>query len=121
MLKNQSRNKRRLTRFYRNGKIRGRQDRPRLNVFRSARHFYAQVIDDQEGKTLLSYSTLGKDLKGVAQKEKGLESATHLGEQLGKVCVEKGIKKLIFDRHGFKYHGRVKAFCDGVRKEGVQV
>jgi len=101
-------------------KIQGRLDRPRLTVFKTARHIYAQIIDDSTGRTLLAASTLSKDLqtavKGVSGNVKG---AILVGEAIGKKGTESGLKKVIFDRNGFLYHGRIKALADAARENGL--
>ena len=98
-------------------KVRGTSERPRLSVFRSNRHIYAQVIDDIHGKTLAQVS----DLK--LTKEKGATlcvRAAKVGEAIGKAAIEKKIKTVVFDRGGYRYHGVVKALADGARKSGLR-
>lgn len=95
-------------------KVTGTGERPRLTVFRSARHLYAQLIDDATGKTLLSVSTLKGDAKG-----KKTEMAKQIGAQLAKEALSKNIKNVVFDRGGFLYHGRIKAIADGAREAGL--
>ncbi len=112
--------RRRLSRFKRKKRIRknifGSQERPRLSVFRSSKHIYAQIIDDIEGKTLVSASTLDKESKGKGDKK---ERAKEIGQLIGKKALDKGIKKVVFDRNGFLYHGRVKALSTGAREAGL--
>jgi large subunit ribosomal protein L18 len=96
----------------------GLPDRPRLAVFRSTNHIYAQIIDDTAGHTLVSSSDLEKDLRDV--KGKKSEVAVRVGEELAKRAKAKGIKTVVFDRGGFKYHGRVKALADAVREGGIK-
>ena len=96
------------------GKIFGTALRPRLSVFRSNTHIYAQIIDDEKKITLVSVS----DIKG--KKMKKTESAAAAGEELAKNAIAKKIKKVTFDRNGFIYHGRVKALADGARKGGLE-
>ncbi len=102
-------------------KIKGTPERPRLAVFKTARHIYAQIIDDSVGRTLVTASTLPKDLnskvKGIGGNIKG---AILVGETIGKRGKEKGIKKVVFDRNGFLYHGRVKALADAAREKGLE-
>lgn len=100
-------------------RISGTAERPRLVVFRSNRHIYAQLVDDVAGKTLAAYSTLAmvKDGKGVRLTK---ESAAKVGQELAKLAKEKKIETCVFDRNGFLYHGRVKALADGVREGGMQ-
>ena len=95
-------------------KLSGTLSRPRLTVFKSSVHVYAQLIDDETGKTLVSAS----DLKIKTGKK--VEMAGKVGEELAKGAVAKKIKKVIFDRNGYKYHGRVKAVADGARKGGLE-
>lgn len=97
----------------------GNQDRPRLSVFRSANHIYAQIIDDSEGKTLVSASTLDKEFKSGDQKGDKKEVAKAIGSMIGKRALDNGIKKVVFDRNGFLYHGRVKALSEGAREAGL--
>lgn len=96
-------------------KITGTTDRPRLSVFRSNSHIYGQLIDDVKGKTLVSGSDLGLKEKGNKS-----EVAGKVGEELAKKAVAKKIKKVTFDRNGFKFHGRVKALAEGARKGGLE-
>lgn len=102
-------------------KIRGTPERPRLTVFKTARHLYAQIIDDTGGKTLVAASTTSKDLepkvKGISGNIKG---AVLVGESIARKGTEVGIKKVVFDRNGFLYHGRVKALADAARENGLE-
>ncbi len=99
----------------------GTSDRPRLTVYRSLKHIYAQLVDDLSGKTLLTVSTLTKSVKGKAEKAKNkVEAAEIVGAQLAKISLEKDIKKVVFDRNGYDYHGRVKALAEAARKEGLK-
>ena len=99
--------------------ISGTPERPRLSVFRSASHIYAQVIDDVTGYTLASASSLDADFKETGIKGSGKEGATVIGKLIGQRALDKGIKKVAFDRNGFLYHGRVKAVSDGAREAGL--
>lgn len=99
--------------------IRGTPERPRLNVFRSLRHIYAQAIVDTEGKTLVSASTLSPELKGTLRYPGNVEAAKKVGELIAKKCLEKGIQKVVFDRNGYLYHGRVKALAEAARTNGL--
>ncbi len=99
-------------------KVLGTEERPRLNVFRSARHVYAQVIDDIKGVTLASASTVEKELR-AGLKGKKTERAKAVGIAVAKVCKEKNIEKVVFDRNGFRYHGRVAAVAAGAREGGL--
>jgi large subunit ribosomal protein L18 len=102
-------------------KIKGTSGRPRLVVFRSAKHAYAQIIDDSTGKTLLSVSTLSKDLReNVKQAKTPIERYKLIGVAAAKKAIEKNIKEVVFDRSGYLYHGRVKALADGAREGGLK-
>jgi large subunit ribosomal protein L18 len=102
-------------------KIVGTSERPRLAVFRSARHAYAQIIDDTAGKTLLSVSTLSKDIREEVKKAKTpVEQYKLIGIAAAKKALEKNIKEVVFDRGGYLYHGRVKALADGAREGGLK-
>ena len=98
------------------GKISGTAQRPRLNVYRSNSNIYAQVIDDVAGVTLVSASTLEKDVKGNSKTEK----AAFVGETIAKRAVEKGITEVVFDHSGYLYHGRVQALADAARENGLK-
>ena len=100
-------------------KVLGTDARPRVCVFRSNKHIYAQVISDNQGKTLVSVSTLSAALTEAAKQTKGVETAKQVGLALAKVCKEKNITKVVFDRNGFLFHGRVKAVADGAREGGL--
>jgi len=97
--------------------IEGTPDKPRMTVFKSNRFLYVQVIDDAEGNTLASASTLEESLKGF---KRNLEGAGKLGEEIGKRLKDKNVATVVFDRNGYKYHGIVKAIADGARKAGIQ-
>jgi large subunit ribosomal protein L18 len=102
-------------------KIIGTSQKPRLSVYRSLNHFYAQVIDDIGGKTLLSMSTLSPDVKSAMKKDSGnVKGAAALGDALARTCIQKGVTSVVFDRSGYKYHGRVKALAEAARKGGLQ-
>ena len=98
----------------------GTPERPRLAVFRSNEHFYAQIIDDHAHKTLVSASTLQKDVKSELEHTNTVEAAKYLGTVLGKKAVEAGISEVVFDRGGFIYHGKIKALADAAREAGLQ-
>ena len=98
----------------------GTAERPRLAVFRSNNHMYAQIIDDTVGKTLVSASTLQKDVKAELEHTNTVESAAYLGTVIGKKAVESGITSVVFDRGGFVYHGKVKALADAAREAGLE-
>lgn len=98
----------------------GTAGRPRLAVFRSNNHMYAQIIDDTVGNTLVSASTLQKDVKAELEKTNNVDAAVKLGEVIAKKALEKGITNVVFDRGGFIYHGKVKALADAAREAGLQ-
>ena len=121
MVKKLDSNKARLKRHRRvRAKISGTPERPRLNVFRSAKHIYAQIIDDVNGVTLVSASTLDKDLRDQIEYGGNKEAAKKVGEAVAKRALEKGIEVVAFDRGGFLYHGRVKELADGAREAGLK-
>ena len=98
----------------------GTAERPRLAVFRSNNHMYAQIIDDTVGNTLVSASTLQKDVKAELEKTNNVEAAAYLGTVISKKAIEKGIEEVVFDRGGFIYHGKVKALADAAREAGLK-
>ena len=97
----------------------GTSERPRLNVFRSLKHIYAQAIEDTTGKTLVSACTMSPELKGSLRSLGNVEAAKKVGELIAKKCLEKGIQKVVFDRSGYLYHGRVKALAEAARASGL--
>ena len=97
----------------------GTSERPRLSVFRSGKHLYAQLVDDYERKSLFSFSTTNGKFRKISSKGTTLEAAQKLGELFGPELLQKGIKKIVFDRGGYQYHGRVKALAEALRKTGV--
>jgi large subunit ribosomal protein L18 len=97
-------------------KLSGTAERPRLNVYRSLNHIYAQVIDDQKGVTLVSASTL----QAKAKTGGNVAAAKEIGKSIAELAVAKGIKRVVFDRGGFLYHGRVKALADVAREAGLE-
>jgi len=101
-------------------KISGQPERPRLSVFRSARHIYAQVIDDTGGGTLAAASTLSPDLRGTLEEDDKTAAAKKVGALIAKMCLERKVEKVVFDRNGFLYHGRVKALAEAAREAGLQ-
>ena len=101
-------------------KISGDQERPRLSVFRSSKHIYAQIVDDTKGGTLAHASTLSKELKGQLDGKNKTDEAKAVGKLLGEIAKKKGITKVAFDRNGFIYHGRIKALADAAREAGLQ-
>lgn len=100
--------------------IYGLENRPRLSIFRSASHIYAQIIDDTKGATLVSASTMDKEYKLHPVTGKKQEIAKAVGVLVGKRALDKGIKKVVLDRNGFLYHGRIKALSDGAREAGLE-
>lgn len=100
--------------------ITGTAERPRLNVFRSSKHIYAQLIDDVAGTTIVSASTQDKELAGSISNGGNVEAAQKVGQLVAKRAVEKGYQSIVFDRGGYLYHGRVKALADAAREEGLQ-
>ncbi len=102
-------------------KVRGTAERPRLSVFRTSKHIYAQVIDDAAAKTLVGSSSLNQDIRKKVQNQGGnKKGAAIVGEFIAKSAQEKGIKRVIFDRNGFLYHGRVKVLADAAREHGLE-
>ncbi len=100
-------------------KVSGTAERPRLNVFRSLRHIYAQVIDDEQGHTLLSVSTLDPEVKGQIDGLNKTSQARVVGKVLAERALAQGMSQVIFDRGGYKYHGRVRALAEGAREGGL--
>ena len=100
--------------------VKGTPERPRLCVFKSAKNIYAQVIDDTKGTTLVAAASTGKDFAGFDGHKGNIDAATKLGEAIGKKAGEKGIKKVVFDRGGNVYHGRIKAVAEAARKAGLE-
>jgi large subunit ribosomal protein L18 len=101
-------------------KVNGAPESPRLNVFRSLKHMYAQIIDDASGNTLVFASTLDPSFKGQIAGTGNKEAARLVGELLAKRALEKGIEKVVFDRGGFLYHGRIKSLAEGARSQGLK-
>jgi large subunit ribosomal protein L18 len=104
-------------------RISGTKERPRLSVFRSVTHIYAQVIDDLTGETLVSASTVEPSVKGALDKAArggNLKGAEAIGKTIAERSIEKGIKRVVFDRSGFLYHGRIRAVADAARKAGLE-
>jgi large subunit ribosomal protein L18 len=101
-------------------RVRGTDERPRLSVFRSDRHIYVQVITDQSQRTLLAVSTQNAELRTQLAKTSDVNAAKQVGLLAARRCHEKGITRVVFDRNGFLYHGRVRAVADGAREGGLQ-
>ncbi len=102
-------------------KVAGTAEKPRLSVFRSPNHIYAQVINDTEGKTLASASTLDTEIKSEADGKKKTEESKLVGALVAKRALSQGVSSVVFDRGGFKYHGRVKAVAESARKAGLTI
>ena len=98
----------------------GTAQRPRLAVFRSNNHMYAQIIDDTVGNTLVSASTLEKDVKAELEKTNNVDAAAYLGTVIAKIAIEKGIDTVVFDRGGFIYQGKIEALADAAREAGLK-
>ena len=101
--------------------ISGTAERPRLAVFRSNNHMYAQIIDDTVGNTLVAASTLQKDVKAELEKTNNVDAAAYLGTVIAKKALEKGITTVVFDRGGFIYQGKIKALADEAREAGLEL
>jgi large subunit ribosomal protein L18 len=101
-------------------RIEGTLERPRLSVFRSARHIYAQVVDDAAGTTLAHSSTLSRDVRTEAAEVNKLDAAKKVGQAISKLLLAKGIDKVVFDRNGYLYHGRIRALADAARAAGLK-
>jgi large subunit ribosomal protein L18 len=97
--------------------VRGTQQRPRLCVFRSLSQIYAQLIDDESGKTIMAVSSMSKDNAGLAGTKS--EKSAMIGKQIAEKAIAQGISKVVFDRNGFRYHGRIKALAEGAREAGL--
>ena len=98
----------------------GTPGRPRLSVFRSQKHIYVQVVADDTGKTIIAVSTLTPELRGELKKTADVKAAKQVGILAARRCQEKGINRVVFDRNGFLYHGRVRAVAEGAREGGLQ-
>lgn len=120
MINKQNRNEIRLRKHVRvRKKVSGSQERPRMNVFRSLKNIYVQIIDDSTGNTLVSASTLDAALKGKVANGANKEAAKEVGKLIAVKAIEKGIKQVVFDRGGYIYHGRVKELADAAREAGL--
>ena len=100
-------------------RISGTAERPRLAVFRSNNHMYAQIIDDTVGNTLVSASTLEKEIKAELNKTNDIEAAAYIGKVIAKRAIDKGITEVVFDRGGFLYHGKIEALAEAAREAGL--
>jgi len=101
-------------------RIFGTEQRPRLSVFRSAKHIYAQIVVDSTGSTILAASSLSPEIRGEIEGLKKSEAAKKVGVLLGRKAAEKNIRRVVFDRNGFLYHGRIKALAEGARESGLE-
>lgn len=101
-------------------KISGSPERPRLTVFRSAKHIYAQVVDDVAGATVAHASTLTREVRAAVEEANKSEAAKQVGAAIAKLLLSKGINSVVFDRNGYLYHGRVRALADAARKAGLK-
>ena len=121
MVSKESRTKVRVNKHRRiRNRFSGTAERPRLSVFRSNNHMYAQIIDDTVGHTLVSASTLQKDVKAELEKTNNVDAAAYLGTVIAKRALEKGITTVVFDRGGFIYQGKIKALADAAREAGLE-
>ena len=120
MVSKQSRSEIRRKKHYRlRNRFAGTAERPRLAVFRSNNHMYAQIIDDTVGNTLVSASTLQKDVKAELENTDTVDAAAYIGTVVAKRAIEKGIKEVVFDRGGFIYQGKIQALADAAREAGL--
>jgi len=121
MINKESRTKIRVKKHLRmRNKLQGTTERPRLSVYRSEKHIYAQIIDDTKGNTLVAASTVEKAITSVLDATSNIDAAKAVGEAVAKKALAKGISQVVFDRGGFLYHGRVKAVADAAREAGLQ-
>ena len=121
MVSKESRQKVRVKKHMRiRNRFSGTAERPRLAVFRSNNHMYAQIIDDTVGNTLVAASTLEKEVKAELEKTNNVDAAAYLGTVIAKRAIEKGIKEVVFDRGGFIYQGKIKALADAAREAGLE-
>lgn len=98
----------------------GTTERPRLTIFKSARHIYAQIIDDVKGHTIVASSTVAKELQEAIKYGGNMTAAKQVGEKLAEKAIAAGIKSVVFDRNGYRYHGRLRALADAARQKGLQ-
>jgi len=121
MIKKETRHNERVRRHLRiKERTRGTIQRPRISVFMSLKHIYAQIVDDERGHTLVSVSTLNREIKDKLKSTKNRESAKLVGSLLAQRALAKNIKKVVFDRSGYLYHGRIKALAESARSEGLE-
>jgi large subunit ribosomal protein L18 len=102
-------------------KVAGTEGCPRLSVYRSLHHIYAQVVSDESGRTVAAVSTLSAELRESLKRKNNAQAAKAVGKAIAEKCLEQGIKQVAFDRNGFLYHGRVKALADAAREAGLQL
>ncbi len=102
-------------------KVKGTAERPRLSVFRSKKHIYAQIINDETGNTLVASSTLDPELKKLLKTGNTVEAAAKVGEDIAKKAKSKGINRVVYDRGGYIYHGKVKSLADAARENGLEI
>lgn len=120
MIKIISKNKNRMLRKQRvKERMHGTEAKPRLVVFKSLKNIYVQLIDDDKQQTILSMSTLNKEYFGKLKSKKNKDAAQKIGEIVAEKSIEKGIKRVVFDRNGYKYHGKIKLFADTARQKGL--
>ncbi len=100
-------------------KVAGTPERPRMSVFRSAKHIYAQVIDDVSGKTLAHASTLSQDIKGTLDEDNKVAAAKKVGALIARICKDQQIVRVVLDRNGYHYHGRIRALAEAAREAGL--
>jgi len=121
LYKKVNRNEKRLIRHKRiRKKVFGTSDRPRLCVYKSLKYIYAQIIDDEKGHTLVAASSLEPEIKSRLSSTKSIEAAEYVGKVIAERAKEKGITKVVFDRGGYPYHGRVKALAEAARQAGLE-
>jgi large subunit ribosomal protein L18 len=101
-------------------KVLGTPERPRMSVFRSGKHIYVQVVDDSTGRTMMSTSSLSEAFRGKNDRGSNIEAAKTVGAKIAEMALEKKIEKVVFDRNGYLYHGRVKALADSAREKGLK-
>jgi len=100
--------------------VRGSDQKPRLSVYRSLHHIYVQVISDDSGRTLVAAGTTAGDIRDAIKGKRGVEAAKAVGQAIARRCLDKGIDRVVFDRNGFLYHGKVKALADAAREGGLK-
>jgi len=120
MITKQDKNQARRIRARRTFDIHGTAKRPRLSVYRSLGHIYAQIVNDDKGETIVAVNSLQKDIEKMAKGKTKKQTAAIVGEQVGKAALDKKVKEVVFDRNGYLYHGRIKELADGARKAGLK-